>query len=84
MSPRDCYLEIRRQIIDEGRRSWGLNDYGGNVKLFKDRCLTPLEQLSEVYGHLYMSYVYGGRKREQITSVHIVGEVDHLVVLKGI
>ena len=47
-----------------------MNDYGGDAKLFKDRCLTPLDQLSEVYGHLYMSYVYGGRRREEITSVH--------------
>jgi hypothetical protein len=71
------YQEIRRQIL-AGRCSWGINDYGGDARVFQEKCLTPLEQLSEVYGRLYMNYVYGGKKRDQIVSVHIVDSVDHL------
>jgi hypothetical protein len=84
MSPRGCYLDMRRQIL-EGRTSWGVNDYGGDAKLFQIRCLTPLERLSEVYGDLHMHYVYRARRRsDEITSVHIIGSVDHLSVLKGV
>jgi hypothetical protein len=71
------YQEIRRQIL-AGRTSWGIIDYGGDADIFQTKCLTPLEQLCEVYGKLYMHYVYGGKKREQIVSVHIVDSVDHL------
>lgn len=84
MSPRDCYLEIRRQIVEDDRRSWGVNDYAGDSKIFRTRCLIPLEQLEEVYGGLELHYVYSrARKSDEVTSVHIIGGVDHLSVLKG-
>jgi hypothetical protein len=85
LSPRDCYLEIRRQIVEESRRSWGLSDYGHDPKAFRTQCLVPLEQLQEVYGDLDLHYVYSfRRKSDEITSVHIVGVIDHLSVLKGV
>jgi hypothetical protein len=85
VTSRDCYLEIRRQIVEENKRSWGLNDYEQDPTAFRTQCLVPLEQLQEVYGGLDLHYTYSvRRKSDEITSVHIIGLVDHLSVLKGV
>jgi hypothetical protein len=61
MTARDCYLEIRRQIVEENRRLWGLVDYGHDREVFRTQCLVPLEQLQDVYGSLDIQYVYSAR-----------------------
>lgn len=76
MTSRDHLEDVRRQILDQDKRSWSITEYGGDPDVFRTECVTPLQILQQ-QGCFEIREVYSSvRGRKYVSRVDIISAIN--------
>jgi hypothetical protein len=76
MAASDHVDEIRRQILDEDRRSWTISECGGDADVFRTQCVAPLRTLQQRGCFEIYEFCSSVRGRKYVSRVDIISGIN--------